>query len=428
MSAGVEVTEHLLALKVMRLTTPSLVSPNVITCEQKDLPQNLLNIALKNDPAAISDAETIGAGQFMLLPQSFGNIYLGETFSSYVCVYNCTNHPISSVSVKADLQSNNARISLPMHAGKPLTVTLNPNETLDDVIHHEVKEIGTHILVCEVHYVTPAGLNQSFRKFFKFQVLKPLDVKTKFYNAETDEVFLEALIQNITAGPICLEKVELESSDNYTVTSLNTLPSGESVFCSKNMLQPQNSCQFLYCVKPIPAIANDPKVLKLANTIGKLDIVWRSNLGERGRLQTSQLQRSSIEYGDLRLSVIEANSTVKIGDAFNFTVRITNTSERSMELMLSLKITPCADATYMTGSEFVLGAIESGKFQDVKLTVFPLKLGLVTVTDLQITDLFVKRTYEFHEFVHVFVVDENYQENEAFDMNKYVKYSLPVQG
>jgi hypothetical protein len=25
--------------------------------------------------------------------------------------------------------------------------------------------------------------------------------------------------------------------------------------------------------------------------IGKLDIVWRSNLGERGRLQTSQLQR-----------------------------------------------------------------------------------------------------------------------------------------
>lgn len=28
-----------------------------------------------------------------------------------------------------------------------------------------------------------------------------------------------------------------------------------------------------------------------ATNIGKLDIVWRSNLGERGRLQTSQLQR-----------------------------------------------------------------------------------------------------------------------------------------
>jgi trafficking protein particle complex subunit 13 len=112
-----------------------------------------------------------------------------------------------------------------------------------------VKEIGTHILVCEVAYITPAGFPKSFRKFFKFQVVKPLDVKTKFYNAETDEVYLEAQIQNITAGTICLEKVELESSASYSVQSLNTLPNGESVFSAKNMLQPQNSCQFLYCIK-----------------------------------------------------------------------------------------------------------------------------------------------------------------------------------
>lgn len=59
--------------------------------------------------------------------------------------------------------------------------------------------IGSQIfifrLVCEVHYTTPAGLQESFRKFFKFQVLKPLDVKTKFYNAETDEVYLEAQVR-----------------------------------------------------------------------------------------------------------------------------------------------------------------------------------------------------------------------------------------
>lgn len=42
----------------------------------------------------------------------------------------------------------------------------------------------------------------------------------------------------------------------------------------------------------MPSLANDIKALKLANVIGKLDIIWRSNLGERGRLQTSQLQRS----------------------------------------------------------------------------------------------------------------------------------------
>lgn len=56
----------------------------------------------------------------------------------------------------------------------------------------------------------------SFRKFFKIHVLKPLDVKTKFYNAESDDVYLEAQVQNITSGPICLEKVALEASHLFT--------------------------------------------------------------------------------------------------------------------------------------------------------------------------------------------------------------------
>lgn len=67
-----------------------------------------------------------------------------------------------------------------------------------EAVHHALAVLITRRiffrLVCEVHYTTPAGLQESFRKFFKFQVLKPLDVKTKFYNAETDEVYLEAQV------------------------------------------------------------------------------------------------------------------------------------------------------------------------------------------------------------------------------------------
>lgn len=100
-------------------------------------------------------------------------------------------------------------------------------------------------MVCEVSYTNQIGPPLSFRKYFKFQVVKPLDVKTKFYNAEvifkyltifklhvliqslfcymfsqyflkSDEVYLEAQIQNLTAGPICLEKVALESSHLFS--------------------------------------------------------------------------------------------------------------------------------------------------------------------------------------------------------------------
>ena len=34
-----------------------------------------------------------------------------------------------------------------------------------------MKELGTHILVCEVTYANAAGEKLNFRKFFKFQVL-----------------------------------------------------------------------------------------------------------------------------------------------------------------------------------------------------------------------------------------------------------------
>lgn len=49
--------------------------------------------------------------------------------------------------------------------------------------------------------------------------------------------------------------------------------------------------QYLYCLKPKKEFAEKAGIIKGVTVIGKLDIVWKTNLGERGRLQTSQLQR-----------------------------------------------------------------------------------------------------------------------------------------
>lgn len=129
---------------------------------------------------------------------------------------------------------------------------------------------------------------------------------------KSDEVYLEAQIQNLTAGPICLEKVALESSHLFSgkfllitvliknlkfktcyilVTTLNINNEGQSIYGSVNLLETGCSRQYLYCLKPQSSLLKDPKMMQNATNIGKLDIVWRSNLGERGRLQTSQLQR-----------------------------------------------------------------------------------------------------------------------------------------
>jgi len=51
------------------------------------------------------------------------------------------------------------------------------------------------------------------------------------------------------------------------------------------LLDVEGSHQFLY--RLVPKVDN----ARQATNIGKLDIVWRTTMGDRGRLQTSQLQR-----------------------------------------------------------------------------------------------------------------------------------------
>jgi len=274
---------------------------------------------------------------------------------------------------------------------------------VDDVIHHEVKEIGTHILVCEVSYMPAAigSTTQSFRKFFKFEVIKPLDVKTKFCNAESDEVYLEAQIQNLTSGPICLEKVALESSHLFTVSTLNSNERGESIYGSVNVLNPGSSRQYLYCLKPQSSLIKDPKMMHNATNIGKLDIVWRSNVGERGRLQTSQLQRMAPDYGDLRVTAKNLPTKEFLENPIEFKCHIINTSERNMDLLLSLESN--GSVAWCGISDTMIGTLKPGESIDVPLSLIPLDTGLVTVSGLKLLDTFLKRVYDYEDLGQIFV-------------------------
>lgn len=398
--------DHLLALKVMRLTRPTLSCPIIVTSDSKDLPGNLLNNDLKNDVTSVLGVETLTAGQFLQLPQSFGTIYLGETFSCYICVHNDSKEAAKDTTVKVDLQTNSQRIALSGHAVDPSE--LKPDESVDHVIHHEVKEVGTHILVCEITYSTPDQKCMSYRKFYRFQVLKPLDVKTKFYNAESDEVYLEAQVQNITVGPICLEKVALESSHLFSVSALNTAATGESVFGKVNVLQPQASRQFLYCLAPQPSLTGDVRLLSGATNIGKLDMVWRSNLGERGRLQTSQLQRMAPDYRDIRLSVQEVPNIVTLEEAFNFGCKIINTCDRTLDMTLWLEDGPSNAGLMWSGvSGRPLNRLDPGASILLNLCLIPLAAGLQIISGVRLTDAAMKRTYDFDDLAQVFVMQKS---------------------
>uniref|UniRef100_A0A672S4P5 Trafficking protein particle complex subunit 13 n=1 Tax=Sinocyclocheilus grahami TaxID=75366 RepID=A0A672S4P5_SINGR len=391
--------EHLLALKVMRLTKPTLFTNMPVTCEDRDLPGDLFVRLMKDDPSTVKGAETLILGEMLTLPQNFGNIFLGETFSSYISVHNDSNQVVKDILVKADLQTSSQRLNL--SASNSAVSELKPECCIDDVIHHEVKEIGTHILVCAVSYTTQTGEKLYFRKFFKFQVSSFPPPSSQ----STDEVFLEAQIQNITTSPMFMEKVSLEPSLMYNVTELNSVSSSsesESTFGRMSYLQPLDTRQYLYCLKPKPEFAEKAGVIKGVTVIGKLDIVWKTNLGERGRLQTSQLQRMAPGYGDVRLSLELIPDTVSLEEPFDITCKITNCSERTMDLVLEMCNTRSVHWCGVSGRQ--LGKLTPNASLSIPLKLLSSVQGLQSISGLRLTDTFLKRTYEYDDIAQVCVV------------------------
>ena len=131
---------------------------------------------------------------------------MGETFMSYVSLHNDSTETSDNVVLKCDLQTATQRLPILQSAQGG---QLHSGDSIDQVLSHEVKELGTHILVCEVSYSAPGKSKMNFRKFFKFNVMKPLDVKTKFYNAEvsTKEMLMSSSVSLVYLPIIVLVKL-----------------------------------------------------------------------------------------------------------------------------------------------------------------------------------------------------------------------------
>ncbi|KAH9043411.1 DUF974-domain-containing protein, partial [Lactarius pseudohatsudake] len=303
---------HLLSLKVMRLSRPALASAwEPFYSNSSSFSAHSTASGTPRPYADLTNASTL-----LTLPSSFGAIQLGETFSSALAVNN------ESAAAVDGMQTATSKILL-AELGGP-TLSLVAGETLESMVHHEIKELGQHVWLvrCRTNSllaradpwwrgpsaaaggdVDDAGL-QTFRKFYKCAVTNPLSVKTKVHvprspsaqlsAKERTKVFLEVHIQNLTSEPMWFERIVFEPAPEWDVQDTNLLPDGQRTLFSgaMAMMQPQDTRQYIYVLSEsnppsIPAQHAPGTILPL----GRLDISWRSSFGEPGRLLTSMLSR-----------------------------------------------------------------------------------------------------------------------------------------
>ncbi|KAF5373020.1 hypothetical protein D9758_001739 [Tetrapyrgos nigripes] len=319
---------HLLSLKVMRLSRPALSSawqpfysssPSFSAHSTESIVSLQGKTPLPGHPKTLRDITS--ATELLTLPSSFGSIQLGETFSSCLCVNNESKAEVETVSVKVEMQTVTSKVVLAEFGGSGPEGRLSAGDTLENVVHHEIKELGQHVLACTVSYRFPSNLRgtpaseragepsiQTFRKFYKFAVTNPLSVKTKVHpskspsalmsTAERDKLFLEVHIQNLTTEPIWFEHMSFEPVENWNSKDLNLIDGDKteqevSLYSgSTALMQPQDMRQYIYVLTP-KSVSLEPVVHAPGTIIplGRLDISWRSSFGEPGRLLTSMLSR-----------------------------------------------------------------------------------------------------------------------------------------
>lgn len=339
-----------------------------------------------------------GPCDILSLPQSFGSLFLGETFSCHINLHNESLIECRNVTLKVTIQNRSDFIQLATRGFSggqlaalgsntasvdPQKITLKPHESLNAVVQHEMKDLGEHTLACSVSYVisSPSDLRlpdqptilprqpsltgdqsapkdletkHSFHKNFKFMVEKPLEVKTNTVEHEGSTTFIEAQIENLMSLPIFLEHISLEPGPQLRTTDLNK--QGNSIDDGQNTartlhskyacMRPRETWRFLYYTQPLLPSGGgvggrtydaDGALAfqqQRPTNLGHLDITWRSSMGEMGHLQTCPFIQNPPRVPELAVKVIGLPTEVEVEQPFQLLVRLTNKSARSLDLLL----------------------------------------------------------------------------------------------
>ncbi|KAH9748621.1 trafficking protein particle complex subunit 13 [Citrus sinensis] len=420
---------HSLAFRVMRLCRPSLHVEPPLRVDPTDLfiGEDIFDdpIAASNLPPLISSdvttnkssdltyrsrfllhdsADSIGLSGLLVLPQAFGAIYLGETFCSYISINNSSTLEVRDVVIKAEIQTDKQRILL-LDTSKSPVESIRAGGRYDFIVEHDVKELGAHTLVCTALYSDGEGERKYLPQFFKFIVSNPLSVRTKV-RVVKEITFLEACIENHTKSNLYMDQVEFEPSQNWSATMLKADgPHSDYNAQSREIFKPPVLIRsgggihnYLYQLKMLSHGSSSPVKVQGSNVLGKLQITWRTNLGEPGRLQTQQILGTTITSKEIELNVVEVPSVVGIDKPFLLKLKLTNQTDKEQgpfEIWLSQNDSDEEKVVMINGLRIMaLAPVEAFGSTDFHLNLIATKLGVQRITGITVFDKLEKITYD----------------------------------
>ncbi|XP_040599692.1 trafficking protein particle complex subunit 13-like [Mesocricetus auratus] len=274
---------------------------------------------------------------------------------------------------------------------------------IDDVIHDRIMNPGRVVPKSSLSFQLDVPM--FLRKLRVYFPSQPLDVKTKFYNSDKDDLFLEVKIENISSSTVFIREVSLELPEMYTEEALNTLNmdgEDECTFGTRTFLQAAEGRHYLYHLRVKEEYLEKARTLSGPTEMGKLDILWKKELGGIAMLHTVPLQREAPCCGELQLSLETIPDTVAREEPFQITCKITNCTEKKMKLLL--KMSDTTSIRWCGCSRRNLGNLLPGSSLSFTLTLLCLKLGLRKISGIRIINTTTKTKYRYDGVTTVCVV------------------------
>jgi hypothetical protein len=210
-------------------------------------------------------------------------IFLGNTFSSYISVINPYSCELRDVGLSANIQCANDRVELhdnryartgKMPPPNPVAV-LPAGSSLDMVVDYPLNQVGNHVLRVGVSYVDPVtGESKSLRKFYRFAVQNPLVITFKQNSMPSQqqkgEAIVEAQIRNVSKLPLFVDSIKFLPLPPFTSEEMHVDAVNKDVEASieellalnsgtQTLIYPQEELQRIFRVSYDPA--SDPSLL-----------------------------------------------------------------------------------------------------------------------------------------------------------------------
>ena len=72
-------------------------------------------------------------------------MYIGETFTSYICLYNQSVFKVKQLNIKIELQTASQKIKLMFKSNIETVDEFEPDQKFDGIVEYDVKELGNHM-------------------------------------------------------------------------------------------------------------------------------------------------------------------------------------------------------------------------------------------------------------------------------------------